>query len=114
MQPNFFVRSLRGPRDDFTWMLAAARPGKRFVNKTKKHTQKLHKNCFSFVCFMLGRVITDGRRHSRETVGEQKEEKIFVGDGGYRSPYLSHAKRALYHLSYVPLRCSVQHETGYV
>ena len=28
-------------------------------------------------------------------------EKIF-GDGGYRSPYLSHAKRALYHLSYVP------------
>ena len=24
------------------------------------------------------------------------------GDGGYRSPYLSHAKRALYHLSYVP------------
>ena len=29
-------------------------------------------------------------------------EKKF-GDGGYRSPYLSHAKRALYHLSYVPL-----------
>ena len=28
-------------------------------------------------------------------------EKKF-GDGGYRSPYLSHAKRALYHLSYVP------------
>jgi hypothetical protein len=25
-----------------------------------------------------------------------------AGDGGYRSPYLSHAKRALYHLSYVP------------
>ena len=25
------------------------------------------------------------------------------GDGGYRSPYLSHAKRALYHLSYVPI-----------
>ena len=29
------------------------------------------------------------------------EAKTF-GDGGYRSPYLSHAKRALYHLSYVP------------
>ena len=29
-------------------------------------------------------------------------EKSF-GDGGYRSPYLSHAKRALYHLSYVPM-----------
>ena len=26
-----------------------------------------------------------------------------AGDGGYRSPYLSHAKRALYHLSYVPI-----------
>ena len=33
--------------------------------------------------------------------GKKKERKIF-GDGGYRSPYLSHAKRALYHLSYVP------------
>ena len=31
----------------------------------------------------------------------KSETKIF-GDGGYRSPYLSHAKRALYHLSYVP------------
>ena len=34
--------------------------------------------------------------------------KKFVGDGGYRSPYLSHAKRALYHLSYVPF-----HEFGH-
>ena len=25
-----------------------------------------------------------------------------IGDAGYRSPYLSHAKRALYHLSYIP------------
>ena len=25
------------------------------------------------------------------------------GDMGYRSPHLSHAKRALYHLSYIPL-----------
>ena len=31
----------------------------------------------------------------------QNGPKTF-GDGGYRSPYLSHAKRALYHLSYVP------------
>ena len=30
-----------------------------------------------------------------------RQEKS-CGDGGYRSPYLSHAKRALYHLSYVP------------
>ena len=34
-------------------------------------------------------------------------EKNF-GDGGYRSPYLSHAKRALYHLSYVPLSVKCQ------
>ena len=33
------------------------------------------------------------------------------GDGGYRSPYLSHAKRALYHLSYVPLPCRRQLKT---
>ncbi|AES67143.1 hypothetical protein MTR_2g087370 [Medicago truncatula] len=26
-----------------------------------------------------------------------------IGDAGYRSPYLSHAKRALYHLSYIPI-----------
>ena len=26
------------------------------------------------------------------------------GDAGYRSPYLSHATRALYHLSYIPIR----------
>ena len=32
-------------------------------------------------------------------------QKVF-GDGGYRSPYLSHAKRALYHLSYVPMLVS--------
>ena len=32
-------------------------------------------------------------------VGNKKKS---CGDGGYRSPYLSHAKRALYHLSYVP------------
>ena len=36
-----------------------------------------------------------------QTVADQREAKTF-GDGGYRSPYLSHAKRALYHLSYVP------------
>jgi hypothetical protein len=31
-----------------------------------------------------------------------KDEEKNSGDAGYRSPYLSHAKRALYHLSYVP------------
>ena len=28
---------------------------------------------------------------------------MILGDAEYRSPYLSHAKRALYHLSYIPL-----------
>ena len=27
----------------------------------------------------------------------------YFGDAGHRSPYLSHAKRALYHLSYIPV-----------
>ncbi len=33
---------------------------------------------------------------------EQKEQRK-RGDAGHRSRYLSHAKRALYHLSYIPL-----------
>ena len=36
-----------------------------------------------------------------QTDADKRKAKTF-GDGGYRSPYLSHAKRALYHLSYVP------------
>ena len=41
-------------------------------------------------------------RNSSEGQVMESETKTF-GDGGYRSPYLSHAKRALYHLSYVPV-----------
>jgi hypothetical protein len=33
--------------------------------------------------------------------------KMLLGDAGYRSPYLSHAKRALYHLSYIPFLLTV-------
>ena len=32
-----------------------------------------------------------------------KIQNDFIGGAGYRSRYLSHAKRALYHLSYAPL-----------
>ena len=39
---------------------------------------------------------------SKRTQRGFKKQKC-AGDGGYRSPYLSHAKRALYHLSYVPM-----------
>ena len=37
-------------------------------------------------------------------MGEKKEN----GGEGHRSPYLSHAKRALYHLSYTPSNLSFQ------
>nr|PNR58342.1 hypothetical protein PHYPA_005337 [Physcomitrium patens]PNR58343.1 hypothetical protein PHYPA_005338 [Physcomitrium patens]PNR58347.1 hypothetical protein PHYPA_005342 [Physcomitrium patens] len=33
------------------------------------------------------------------------------GEVGYRSPYLSHAKRALYHLSYIPAAADVTHRS---
>ena len=33
---------------------------------------------------------------------QKAQTKIQTGDMGYRSPHLSHAKRALYHLSYIP------------
>ena len=46
--------------------------------------------------FCLEKTKKKGRLHE-----SGKEQKV-AGDGGYRSPYLSHAKRALYHLSYVP------------
>ena len=36
------------------------------------------------------------------------------GDGGYRSPYLPHAKRALYHLSYIPVKGSNRHFLQYM
>ena len=32
----------------------------------------------------------------------RKTQKLDIGGAGYRSRYLSHAKRALYHLSYAP------------
>ena len=33
------------------------------------------------------------------------------GEAGYRSQYLSHAKRALYHLSYIPIRNDIHTNT---
>ena len=37
----------------------------------------------------------------------QTFNKFVVGGAGYQSRYLSHAKRALYHLSYVPIVLAV-------
>ena len=45
--------------------------------------------------------------HLKKSLEEKKS-----GDGGYRSPYLSHAKRALYHLSYVPRTVSCGTKLG--
>ena len=36
----------------------------------------------------------------------KKMQKRIAGEGGYRSLCLSHAKRALYHLSYIPVQSS--------
>jgi hypothetical protein len=57
------------------------------------------------------------RKHDKAQIGDaqaqtedvqktgeaQKELQKQTGDAGYRSPYLSHAKRAFYHLNYIPL-----------
>ena len=51
--------------------------------------------CKHFFCHVYAKT-------SKRTQRGFKKQKC-AGDGGYRSPYLSHAKRALYHLSYVPL-----------
>ena len=46
-------------------------------------------------------LLTHHKEACMAVLQEMERKKVF-GDGGYRSPYLSHAKRALYHLSYVP------------
>jgi hypothetical protein len=38
-----------------------------------------------------------------QTSAPNAESKNIIGDAGYRSRYLSHAKRALFHLSYTPV-----------
>ena len=50
-------------------------------------------------------------RNSSQGQVVESDTKTF-GDGGYRSPYLSHAKRALYHLSYVPRTVSCGDRLG--
>ena len=52
----------------------------------------------------------DTATHSKKKKKEEENRFVFAvasatrnsGDAEYRSPYLSHAKRALYHLSYIP------------
>ena len=51
-----------------------------------------------------------GRCKVFEAFPQKDAKKKNSGDAGYRSPYLSHAKRALYHLSYVPKLWTVMSE----
>ena len=41
--------------------------------------------------------------HCQQTPNRIVEASKSFGDAGHRSPYLSHAKQALYHLSYIPV-----------
>ncbi|KAF8021708.1 hypothetical protein BT93_G1991 [Corymbia citriodora subsp. variegata] len=53
--------------------------------------------------YMLFVVHSDIPSHGIWVRIRKKSKESESGDAGYRSPYLSHAKRALYHLSYIPL-----------
>ena len=46
--------------------------------------------------------ITQKKKVVGKCKDKTKNTEVLNGDAGYRSPYLSHAKRALYHLSYIP------------
>ena len=59
----------------------------------------------------------NGRYKSKIVKNQMKKKKKVTfsnGEVGYRSPYLSHAKRALYHLSYIPVvifGCAILYQT---
>ena len=48
---------------------------------------------------------------SQNKIKLSNSQKCF-GDAGHRSPYLSHAKRALYHLSYIPVPSKLRASFG--
>jgi hypothetical protein len=60
---------------------------------------------FFFTVYRFGSSL-DGRHEVQRRIvrigGKNRAKTKNNGDAGYRSPYLSHAKRALYHLSYIP------------
>ena len=61
---------------------------------------------FLGMCFVFYKVISYDSKATCDIATCDDKQKKF-GDAGYRSPYLSHAKRALYHLSYVPIVLAV-------
>ena len=70
-------------------------------------------NCdFVSLSIFLARTIKCARDSTNEECNLYLLEEQNFGGAGYRSPYLSHAKRALYHLSYTPW-CYGNRENGY-
>ena len=53
-------------------------------------------------CPRMVRLQMGSSKQKNSKCTKEKITKNIIGDAGYRSPYLSHAKRALYHLSYIP------------
>jgi hypothetical protein len=47
--------------------------------------------------------VREKKKQKMKNIEKSTQKKVKYGDAGYRSPYLSHAKRALYHLSYIPV-----------
>ena len=69
----------------------------RLINEEKKKKLKIKQ---------MKKKKVNGRYKSKIVKNQMKKKKKVTfsnGEVGYRSPYLSHAKRALYHLSYIPV-----------
>ena len=60
------------------------------------------------IFFHLYRVVNSFPFFTNEKKTESSNPKKCLGDAGHRSSYLSHAKRALYHLSYILVMISLR------
>ena len=54
------------------------------------------------------------REHDQELPYTRQKKMTKSGAAGYRSQYLSHAKRALYHLSYSPSHAGHAKRTNFI
>ena len=71
--------------------------------------KKVHYELHSYNCSILTFIFI-----SLGNLSIYKPKLKKSGDAGYRSRYLSHAKRALYHLSYTPLKVSQSNTCYYI
>ena len=95
----------------------------RTWNNLNQNTMLLVKTNFTWNCFMKQCILDNAEIFPFFSMDEWKivysNKYMYVkmsrqigyssGDTGYQSQYLSHAKRALYHLSYTPLLPSYSH-----